>query len=54
VRARVLGDEIGVGAQSVAGALELHDDGMVQKPIEERRGDNRIPEDVAPFREAAV
>ena len=41
VRARVLGDQIGVGAQAVAGTLDLHDDGVVEQPRarERRAGD---------------
>ena len=34
VRARVLGDEVGVGSKAVAGALDLDDDGVMQKPVE--------------------
>ncbi len=54
VRARVLGDEIGVGAKAVAGALYLDDDGMVKQSIEQRGGDDGIPEDLAPFGEATI
>jgi hypothetical protein len=50
----VLGDEIGVGAKSVAGALDLDDDGVVKQPVQQRGGDDRIAEDLAPFGEAAV
>jgi hypothetical protein len=50
----VFGDEIGVGAQAVARALELRDDGMVQQPVEQRSGDDWVPEDLAPFGEAPV
>jgi hypothetical protein len=32
----VLGHELGVLAQAVAGALDLNDDGVMQEPIEER------------------
>jgi hypothetical protein len=41
-------------AHAIAGALDLNDDGMMEQPIEQRRGDNRITEDVAPFGKAAV
>ena len=34
VRASVLGDEVGMGAQAVAGSIDLDDDGVVEKPIE--------------------
>jgi hypothetical protein len=54
VRAGVLRDEIGVGAQSVAGPFDLYDDGVVEQPVEQRGGDDGIAEDLAPFREAAV
>ena len=50
----MLGNEIGVGSETVAGAFDLDDDGMVQQAIEQRRGDHRIAEDLAPFSEAAV
>jgi hypothetical protein len=43
----VLGDEIGMGTQPVAGAFDLHDDGMVEQTVEECRGDDRIAEDLA-------
>jgi hypothetical protein len=32
----------------------LHDDRVVQQPVEQRRGDHAIAEHVAPFTEAAV
>ena len=54
VGAGVLRDEIGMGAQAVAGPLDLDDDGVVQEAIEERGGDDGIAEDLAPFGEAAV
>jgi hypothetical protein len=50
----VFGDEVGVLAQAVAGALDLDDDGVVQEAIEERRGDDGIAEHFTPLREAAV
>ena len=37
-----LGQEVGVFAQPIAGALDLDDDGVVKEPIEKRSGDNRI------------
>ena len=41
-------------AQAVAGALDLDDDGMVQKPVQQGGGDDGIAENLAPFGEAAV
>jgi len=52
--ANVLGDEIGVTAQPVAGALDLNNDGVVEQPIKERGGNHGIAEHLAPFGEAAV
>ena len=49
-----LGQEVGVLAQPIAGALDLDDDGVMKKPVEECGGDDGIAEDVAPFAEAAV
>ena len=54
VRACVLRDEIGVGAQAVAGAFDLDDDGMVEQPVEQRGGDDGVAEDLAPLGEATV
>ncbi len=54
MRARVLGDEVGVRAQAVAGSLDLHDDGVVEQPVEQRSGDDRVSKDLPPFGEAAV
>ena len=31
-------------AQPIAGALDLHDHGVVQQPIQQRRGDHRVAE----------
>ena len=50
----MLGDEIGVRAEAVAGAFDLDDDGMVQQAIEQRCGDDGVAEDVTLFGEAAV
>src|SRR6188472_1111264 len=38
--------------QAVAGALDLDDDGVVQEAVEERGGDHRVAEDLAPLGEA--
>ena len=50
----VLGHEIGVLAQSVAGALDLDDHSMVQQAIQQGGGDDGIAEHLAPFGKAAV
>ena len=49
-----LGQEVGVFAQPIAGALDLDDDRVVKEPVEEGGGDDGIAEDVAPLGEAAV
>jgi hypothetical protein len=36
-------------AQAVAGALDLHDHGMVEQPIEQGGGNDRVAEHLAPF-----
>ncbi len=41
-------------AQPVAGALDLHDNGMVQQAVEQGGGDDGISENIAPLRKAAV
>ena len=50
----MLRDEVGVLAQPIARPLDLDDDGVMEEPIEQRRGDDWIAEDVAPFGEADV
>ena len=52
--ADVLGDELGVLTQAVAGALDLDDHGVVQEPIEERGGNHRVAEDLAPLGKAPI
>ena len=52
--AGVLGDEISMRSEAIAGALDLDDDGVVEEAIEQCGGDDRVAEDVAPFREAAI
>ena len=42
--ADVLWHEIGVLPQAVAGAFDLHDDGVVQQPVEQGGGDDGITE----------
>ncbi len=43
----MLGDEVRVAAQPVAGTLDLDDDGVVKKPIQEGGCDDGIAEDLA-------
>ena len=40
--------------EAVARAFDLDDDGMVEKPVEQRGGDDGIAEDLTPFSEAAI
>jgi hypothetical protein len=40
----MLRDRIRVGAESVAGALDLDDDGVAEKPVERRGGHHRVAE----------
>lgn len=41
-------------AQAIARALDLDDDRVVKRPIEQGSRNNRVSEDLAPFGEAAV
>jgi hypothetical protein len=41
-------------AQAIAGPLDLDDDSVVKEPIEKRRCDDLIAEDLSLFRKAAV
>jgi hypothetical protein len=50
----VLGHEIGMLSEAIAGAFDLDDDGVMQQPVEQRGGDDGIAEHVAPFGKAAV
>ena len=50
----VLGHEVSVLAEAITGALDLHDDGMVQKTIQQGSCDDGIPKNFAPFCKAAV
>ena len=43
-----------MGAQPVAGAFDLHDDGMVEQTVEECRGDDWVTEDLTPFGKASI
>lgn len=40
----MLGQELGMAAEPVAGSLDLDDDGMVEKPVEQSGGDDRVRE----------
>ena len=46
--------EVGVLSLAVAGALDVHDDSVVQQPVEQGGGDDGVPEDLTPFGKAAV
>ncbi len=50
----MLGEQIGVTAQAVAGAVDLDDDGVVEQAVEQRGRDDGATEDFAPFGKAAV
>ena len=50
----MLGDELGVLTQAVAGALDLDDHGVVQEAVEEGGGHHGVAEDLAPLGEAPV
>jgi hypothetical protein len=43
-----LWNQIGVLSQPVAGTLDLNDDSMVQQSVEQRGGDDGIPENLPP------
>ena len=50
----MLWHELGMLSEAIAGSLDLYDDGVVEQPVEQRRGDDGIAEHVAPFGKAAV
>ena len=50
----MLGQKLSMFAQAIAGALDLHHDGVMQQAVQEGCGDHRITEDVAPLGEAAI
>jgi hypothetical protein len=50
----MVGDQVGMLAQAIAGAFDLDDDSMVKEPVEQRGGDDRITEDLAPLGKAAI
>ena len=50
----MLRHQFGMLAQPVTRSLDLHDDGVMKQSVEKGCSDNRIPEDIAPLRKAAV
>lgn len=50
----MLGYEIGMRSQPIAGTLDLDDHGMVEQAIEQRGGDDGIAEDLAPLGKTPV
>jgi hypothetical protein len=50
----MLWNEVGMGAQPVAGPFDLDDDGMMQEAIQQGCRDDRVAEHLAPFSEAPV
>ena len=54
MRTCVLWDQIGMSAQSIAGAFDLDHDSVVKKSVQQGRRYHGIPEDLAPFGKAAV
>ena len=46
--------QVGVLAHAIAGAFDVHDHRVVQQPVQQGRGDDRIAEHLAPFGKAAV
>ena len=47
-------DEVRVLPQPLAGTFDMHDDGMMEEPVQQRGGDDGIPKNLAPFGEAAI
>ena len=43
-----------MAAETIAGALDADDDGVVEEPVEQRGGDDGVAEHLAPFGKAAV
>src|SRR4051812_15696682 len=43
-RTRGLREQVGVLSQAVAGALDLHDHGVVEQPVQQRGGDDGVAE----------
>ena len=52
--ARVIRNQVGVTAETIAGPLDLDDNGMVKQAIQQRGGDDGAAKDLAPFGKAAV
>src|SRR5829696_5553964 len=50
----VLGHEIGVLPEAIAGPLDLDDDGVVKKPVQEGGCDHGVTKNLAPFCKTAV
>ena len=50
----MLGDEVSIAVEPLAGALDLDDHDVVQERVEHCGRDNGIAEDLSPFGEAAV
>src|SRR5690242_16375249 len=50
----MLGHQIGMLAQPVAGAFDLDNDGVVEQPIKQGGGDDGIAKDLSPLGKAAV
>jgi len=50
----MFGYQIRVMPKAVAGAFNLHHDGMMQEAIKQSCRDHRIAEDITPFSEATV
>ena len=49
-----LGDEVGVLAQAITGAFDLHDHGMEQQTVEQCGCDHVVAEHLSPLGEAAI
>lgn len=49
--ARMLGQQVGVLSHAIAGALDLDDQSVVKKAVEQRGGHHRIAKDITPFGE---
>ena len=53
-QAQIIGDQVGMLTQPIAGALDVDNDGVMKQTIEQRGCDHRIAENLAPFGKAAV
>src|SRR4051794_38279145 len=49
-----VGQQIGMAAGGIAGALDADDDGVVEEAIQQRGGDDGVAEHLTPFGKAAV